>query len=247
MDQDGLLAQGGEGMALTWMDAQVNEYPVTPRSGKPVEINALWYNAVKIMEYLAHTFNDTAHVGEYTKLANKIKKSFNREFWNEKTRRLYDYIDFGRKDTRLRPNQLFAISLPFSVLDESRHDDVLDYVTEHLLTPYGLRTLAPFEDQYVHEYIGNQQSRDHAYHQGTVWPWLLGAYISAYVKVHGKNPQTQEDAKLLIEPLITHLSTAGLGSISEIFDGEAPHTPRGCIAQAWSVGELLRVLHEDIG
>jgi predicted glycogen debranching enzyme len=246
VDEDGLLAGGQHGVQLTWMDAKVKDKVVTARIGKPVEVNALWYNALRITAGLCSDFGGLAEEGKYEAMASRARESFNREFWNEARGCLYDVVAGVIKDGSVRPNQVLAISLTHPVLDESRWQPVMDVVTRELLTPFGLRTLSPFDPSYEGRYEGDLRARDHAYHQGTVWPWLLGPYITAYVRTRGRSPEVLAHCRRLFEPFRSHLKDAGLGSISEIFDGDPPHNPRGCIAQAWSVAELLRALAEDL-
>jgi glycogen debranching enzyme len=179
-------------------------------------------------------------------MAAKASRSFNKRFWNDERGCLYDCVDLIGKDDSVRPNQVMAISLTYPVLDPSRWKSVVDLVERELLTPYGLRTLSPNDPRYRGTYEGDLETRDKAYHQGTVWPWLLGPYIKAYLRAHGSSGKTIAHCVRLLEPFVEHLREAGLGQISEIFDGDQPHTPRGCIAQAWSVAELLRVLSEDL-
>ncbi len=244
MDSDGLIYAGAEGVQLTWMDAKVCDWVVTPRRGKAVEINALWFNALKIMSFLAREMSLNNESADYTALAQKVSTSFNDIFWFDKGQYLYDYIDGETKNMAIRPNQIFAISLPYSTLSTKRQRSVIEIVKEHLLTPYGLRSLSPKDRDYVGHYYGNQYERDRAYHQGTVWAWLIGPYISAYARAYAGNKDIKNYIKKLFEPFYAHLFEAGLGSISEIFDGDPPHTPRGCISQAWSVGEILRTYFE---
>ena len=246
VDQDGLLAGGEPGVQLTWMDAKVGNQVITPRSGKPVEVQALWYNALMILEALAAKFDDDSTSVECLELAILARKNFEPIFWNETGGYLYDVVDDGRRDASIRPNQILAVSLHHSMLSPEKARSVVDVVARELLTPYGLRTLAPGDPNYRPRYEGDQWSRDSAYHQGTVWPWLLGPFITAYLKVNGRTEQARRNVAGWLDPFREHLSIAGLGQISEIFDGDPPHAPRGCIAQAWSVAELLRVLAEDI-
>ena len=244
VDEDGLLMGGCEGVQLTWMDAKVGDKVITARMGKPVEINALWYNALKIMAAFAANFGGLAEEAKYDDLARCAYQAFNEVFWNAEGGYLYDNISSEGPDPSLRPNQIFAISLSFPVLEPERWRPVVDKVSKHLLTPYGLRTLSPDHPNYRGQYRGDLVARDHAYHQGTVWPWLLGHYLVAYVKTYGTSPATISRTIEQLEPLRDHLRWAGLGSISEIFDGDPPHEPNGCIAQAWSVAEVLRALVE---
>jgi len=246
VDDSGLLGSGELGVQLTWMDAKVGDWVVTPRRGKPVEIQALWYNALCIMEDLANRFSDQAAGKRYCHMAAAAHLSFNRLFWNEDLRYLHDVVNGGPPDTSIRPNQIFAVSLPHSMLPWDRARRVVEKVGEHLLTPFGLRSLAPNDRKYRGCYTGGPTERDGAYHQGTVWPWLLGPFITAYVKVNGRSEEARRQAQTWLSPLESHLSEAGLGHISEIFEGDAPHRPCGCIAQAWSVAEILRAYCEDV-
>jgi len=235
---DGLLRQGQEGYQLTWMDAKMGDWVVTPRRGKAVELNALWYNAVRLLEgWVRKELGDEAAV-RYGDQANRTKRSFNARFWNERTQHLYDVVD-GEKgnDAALRPNQLLAMSLPHAVLEERYWAPVLESARQHLLTPTGLRSLAPGEVDYKPTYHGDLRTRDAAYHQGTVWAWLIGPYVDAWLRVH---PDDFSGARSLLDGLSHHLDEACLGSVSEVFDAEKPFAPRGCCAQAWSVAEFLR-------
>jgi predicted glycogen debranching enzyme len=242
----GLLSSGEPGVQLTWMDAKVGDWVVTPRRGKPVEIQALWYNALCIMEDFARQFGDDEGQKRYCNMATVASWSFNRLFWNEKDGCLYDVVNGGTPDSSTRPNQIFAVSLPHSMLSMERARAVVHKVQEQLLTPVGLRSLAASDPQYRGRYTGGPTERDGAYHQGTVWPWLLGAFITAYVKVNGGDTKARRQAGEWLAPLQEHLSQAGLGHISEIFEGDPPHRPCGCIAQAWSVAEVLRAYVEDV-
>ncbi|HTB72818.1 MAG TPA: amylo-alpha-1,6-glucosidase [Polyangiaceae bacterium] len=236
---DGLLSQGASGYALTWMDAKVGDLVVTPRRGKAVEINALWYNALRLIaRWLDEERGDEAGAA-YRARAQRAYDAFNERFWYEAGGYLYDVIDGeSGDDPSFRPNQLLAVSLPHAVLDPSRWGNVLDQVQSQLLSPFGLRSLAPGEPRYQAKYFGPLRARDLAYHQGTVWAWLVGPFIDASMKVRGHAGPARE----LLEAFARHLGEAGVGSISEIFDAETPFTPRGCIAQAWSVAEVLRCL-----
>ena len=231
VDLDGLLYAGAEGVALTWMDAIVDGDVVTPRRGKPVEINALWYNALRIVATLT---GDALLASR----ADAVRESFEAAFWNRGAVFCFDVVN--PNDASIRPNHLFAIALPFPLFDDARAESILSLCESQLLTPVGLRTLAPSDPRYRGQLTGDQRSRDTAYHQGTVWPWLLGVYIDALVRYRGD--EGRKTAGGLIANMQAHLAEAGVGTISEIFDGDAPHTPRGCIAQAWSVGEVLRVM-----
>jgi predicted glycogen debranching enzyme len=236
---DGLLRQGAAGYQLTWMDAKVGDDVITPRRGKAVEINALFYNALCLLDgWLRRLDGDTAP--QAGALAVRLRETFNRRFWYDEGQHLYDVVDGeGGDDAACRPNQVLAISLPHPVLDESRWVPVLETVRARLLTPFGLRTLAPGHPSYRSRYYGDLRSRDAAYHQGTVWPWLIGPFIDAWLRVH---PEETGAALPLLTAFSEHLSDAGIGTVSEIFDAEPPYAPRGCIAQAWSVAEVLRTL-----
>jgi predicted glycogen debranching enzyme len=244
VDEDGLLVSGHEGVQLTWMDAKVGDWVVTPRTGKAVEIEALWYNALRIMEELAQRFGDNERREQYALMAERARESFNKLFWYEQASCLYDVVDGDQRDASIRPNQIFAASLPHSLLTPERAKSVVEVVRRDLLTPYGLRSLAPHDAQYRGRYEGDARSRDGAYHQGTVWAWLMGPFINAFLKTSDDIEEARATASDWLAPFALHLKTAGLHHISEIFDADAPHTPRGCIAQAWSVAELLRVAVE---
>jgi predicted glycogen debranching enzyme len=237
-DSDGLLTQGEAGEQLTWMDAKVDGWVVTPRRGKAVELNALWYNALCLLERWVGEEGETDAAGEYARHADRARAAFNRRFWYEDGGHLYDVVD-GEEgaDPALRPNQLLAISLPHAVLQHDRWDSVLRATRDALLTPVGLRSLAPGHPGYRSNYHGNLRERDGAYHQGTVWPWLIGPFIDAWLKAY---PDDVGGAHNFLDGLVQHLADFGVGSIAEIFDAEPPFTPRGCIAQAWSVAEVLR-------
>jgi predicted glycogen debranching enzyme len=245
LDSDGLLHAGEPGVQLTWMDAKIGDWVVTPRQGKPVEIQALWYNALHVMKRLSVGFGDRDQSARYASMAERARTRFLQVFWNEAEGCLYDAVSDDGPDGAIRPNQIFAISLPHSLLPEDKALRVLEVVEWELLTPYGLRTLSRRDSRYRGHYGGDALSRDSAYHQGTVWPWLLGPFLTAYVKVHGGTPEARERADRFLEPLRAHLWQAGLGQISEVFDGDPPHHPGGCIAQAWSVAEVLRTYIED--
>jgi predicted glycogen debranching enzyme len=245
-DSGGLLWSGEPGVQLTWMDAKVGDWVVTPRRGKPVEIQALWYNALCIMEDFARKFGDEPGQKRYSNMAAVASWSFNRQFWNENTGCLYDVVNGAPPDPSIRPNQIFTVSLAHSMLSLERARAVVEKVREDLLTPYGLRTLAPSDPAYRGRYTGGPLERDGAYHQGTVWPWLMGPFTTAYIKVHGGSEGARRQASEWLAPLRDHIADGGLGQIAEIFDGDAPHRPCGCIAQAWSVAEILRAYVEDI-
>ncbi len=239
-DDDGLIVCGDAETQLTWMDARCNNVSFTPRYGKPVEVNALWVNALHI---LAQTASDKVRRRYWLDQAQLAEKSFRKLFWNTDQSCLYDCImPDGSPDASVRPNQIFAVSLPFSCLDSEQQLSVVRTVQEHLLTPYGLRSLSSQDSRYCGRYQGDQYSRDSAYHQGTVWGFLMGPFIEAFLKANQFSPESARQAYDMITPLLDHLDNdACLGSVSEIFDGDPPHQPRGCIAQAWSVAELLRV------
>jgi predicted glycogen debranching enzyme len=235
---DGLLYAGEAGAQLTWMDAKVGDWVVTPRIGKPVEINALWYNALRIMADFARHLDQKPVL--YEELGEQAQSGFAR-FWSESAGYCYDVIDGPQgDDPALRPNQLLAVSLPYSPLTSVQQRAVVDACARHLLTSHGLRSLAPDDPAYIAHYGGDQHRRDGAYHQGTVWSWLIGPFVSAHLRAFGD----RERARSFLEPLIHHLADHGVGSVSEIFDGDPPFTPRGCIAQAWGVAELLRAWQE---
>ena len=236
---DGLLVQGEEGYQLTWMDAKVDGWVVTPRRGKAVEINALWYNALCLLaRWLSEERAGSELAGRASDEAARVRESFNARFWNPSLGYLYDVVDGEKGDSaQCRPNQLFAISLDNPVLARERWDAVLDIVERKLLTPVGLRSLAPDDPEYKPRYDGDLRARDAAYHQGTVWAWLIGPWIDAWLKVH---PDEGAEARRYLVGCIEALGEFGLGTIGEIFDAEPPYTPRGCIAQAWSVAEVLR-------
>jgi len=287
---DGLLTAGQAGVQLTWMDAKVGDWVVTPRQGKPVEINALWYNALRIAAEVARRCgiaeseermaqsngggsgttgaavsppptprnplsNDPQSISQnppsedWGALAEQCRRSFRRRFWSPAHGYLADVVDGPdlEADFSLRPNQLLAISLPYPLLEGEEARRILDAVTTSLLTPYGLRTLDPDDPRYCGRYSGNQWQRDAAYHQGTVWPWLIGPYLDAFLRVKHDSEEARQMAREILQPLLDHLGDAGLGSISEIFDGDSPHTPQGCVAQAWSIAEVLRIWRATAG
>jgi predicted glycogen debranching enzyme len=236
--KDGLLRQGEDGYQLTWMDAKVDGWVVTPRRGKAVEINALWYNALCLLSQWESDLGEQSAARRFADEAKRMRESFNRRFWCEDARHLFDVVDGpDGDDPACRPNQIFSISLPNPVLDESRWQPVMDVVQRKLLTPVGLRSLSPDHPDYKAKYFGDLRTRDAAYHQGTVWGWLIGPWIDAWLKLH---PDDRAGARRFLDGLIAHLPEFGVGSIAEIFDAEPPYTPRGCVAQAWSVGEVLR-------
>jgi predicted glycogen debranching enzyme len=241
-DKDGLITAGTPGTQLTWMDVKVDGYVPTPRHGKPVEINALWLNALRMLAEMEERLaNNIQAAVILRKLADQVAGSFIKTFWNATGGYLYDVVQGNFRDPSIRPNQIFAVSLPHTALDKAQQKAVLDCVTKHLLTPFGLRSLAPGSEKYCPKYTGNRWQRDCAYHQGTVWGWLIGPYCDAYIRVNGDGKAQRKQVGELIQGLIAHLEDAGLGSVSEIFDADPPHRPVGCFAQAWSVSELLRV------
>lgn len=244
VDDDGLLLSGEPGVQLTWMDAKVGDWVVTPRHGKPVEIQALWYNALRIMQGFSQRFGFVPNANRFGVMAERARRSFLDQFWNEAEGCLYDVVGPHGVDASIRPNQVFAISLTFPLLDAARAERVLAVVERELLTSVGLRSLSPSDPNYKGRYEGDPWHRDGAYHQGTVWPWLMGPFLTAYIRVHGDSGRARAEGWL--RAMESHLTEAGLGQISEIFDGDSPHAPRGCIAQAWSVAELIRVAAEDV-
>jgi predicted glycogen debranching enzyme len=246
MDDDGLLNAGEPGVQLTWMDAKVGDWVVTPRYGKPVEIQALWYNALRILQEFAEQFGDPERARQCAGIASKATQSFNVLFWNEADGCLYDVVQGDTRDRSIRPNQVLAVSLPFPILAYDKACSVLEVVERELLTPVGLRSLARGDSQYRPTYEGGPLQRDGSYHQGTVWPWLLGPFISAYLRVHNHRAGAKKKAAGWLRAFEAHLEDAGLGQVSEIFDAEPPYRPRGCMAQAWSVAELLRVAVEEV-
>ncbi len=246
MDSDYLIQQGPQ---LTWMDAKIGEWAVTPRAGKACEINALWYNALKTASDLGmHLGKD---VSSYETLAAGVASNFENVFWNPETNCLFDlvYLDEAGnqvKDPAIRPNQIFAVSLPYTMLSPEKEKAIVDRVEKDLLTPFGLRTLSRDHPLYKGQYHGDAINRDTAYHNGTAWPWLLGAYVKAYRKVHNYSEESLENMRALLQGFNAHLEIAGIGTISEVFDGDYPHSPGGCIAQAWSVAEIFRAYVEDV-
>ena len=239
--EDGLLRQGQEGYQLTWMDAKVDGWVVTPRRGKAVEINALWYNALRLLEGWLREVGDGENAREIAGHALKAQDSFNRRYWYDEGGYLYDVIDCDnesdKNDPACRPNQIMAISLDHPVLDSERWRPVLDVVRQRLVTPYGLRSLAPNHPDYQARYFGDLRARDAAYHQGTVWAWLIGPFVDAWLKAY---PDDRTGARGFLNAFADHLGEACVGTVSEIFDAEPPFTPRGCVSQAWSVAEVLR-------
>lgn len=250
MEEDGLIHAGSGLDQITWMDVRAGDWVPTPRHGKPVEINALWYNALKVMEQLAERFGDPSagfSAADYRGLSERVKASFREKFWWEEKGCLYDVVDGDVTDDHLRPNQIYAVSLPFAMLDEAQELRIVSVVKEKLYAGCGLRSLSCDHPDYHGIYCGSLPKRDAAYHQGTAWGFLLGGFLTAYAKVHHHSKECIQEMLAMLEPVKRHLTDSGcIGSISEIFDGDAPHRPRGCYAQAWSVGEVLRAYAQDI-
>ncbi len=236
---DNLLEAGVPGVQLTWMDAKIGDSVVTPRVGKPVEINALWYNALRIGAHWADMLGQSEDAARLTKQANDTRDSFKQRFWNEQIGCLYDVVTGTHNDASLRPNQLFSISLPFPLLDRGRAKSVVMAVHDHLLTPVGLRTLAPGDAAYRPRFEGAMAERDSAYHQGTVWPWLIGPFVAAYLYAFGRSADSLRYCEELLKTIEEQLDACCLGSISEVYDAEAPQRPGGCPAQLWSVAQLI--------
>lgn len=241
MDDNGLIWQGESGVALTWMDAVVDGVPVTPRTGYAVEICALWYNAIRFTLDMAELNGDQSFVKKWKSIPGLIEDHFMDVFWYDKGRYLADYVDHKGQNTAMRPNQIFAISLPFSLVPPSEQRHVVDRIRSELYTKKGLRTLSPKNPAYIGEYDGDQRNRDKAYHQGTVWPWLLGHFFTSHIKVRGREDSFQL-ADDLMNTFNEDMTTYGIASIAEIYDGDPPHRPKGAISQAWSVAEVIRIL-----
>lgn len=244
MEEDGLIHAGSGLDQVTWMDVRVGDWVATPRHGKPVEINALWYHALCLMEEWATRFGEDG--SHYAALAAHAKESFTKEFWNEKDGCLYDVVDGLEGDATLRPNQIYAVSLPHRMLDADKEKAIVDKVYEKLYAKTGLRSLSPDDKEYHPTYEGCLDKRDHAYHQGTSWGFLLGSFLTAYVHVYGTSKEVIKQADAMLDATREQFYHGCIGSIAEIFDGDEPHTSRGCYAQAWSVGEILRAYTEDI-
>jgi predicted glycogen debranching enzyme len=244
--EDALLSCGQPGVQLTWMDAKIGDWVVTPRIGKPVEIQALWYNALCVLRDFAEDFADSERTLFLRAYAAKVRESFNAQFWNAEASCLYDVVSNEQRDGSIRPNQVFAVSLHHQLLPAERARQVVNVIERELLTPLGLRTLSRGDPSYRAHYQGDARERDSAYHQGTVWPWLMGAFLSACAKIHGRSDESRHQCEMWLQPFAEHLRAAGLGQVSEITDAEWPFEPRGCIAQAWSVAELLRAAVEDV-
>ena len=246
MDSDNLITHGGQ---LTWMDAKIGDYEVTPRNGKTCEINALWYNALKTASYLSEHLNEDTYA--YDVMADNVSRRFVRVFWNPDEKCLFDCISIDGEDTvvrdsSIRPNQILAVSLTHTMLPRKKGLGIVSRIERDLLTPVGLRTLSKDNPGYKNRYIGDAVARDIAYHNGTVWPWLIGPYVSAYTKLNNHSQKSIDYARSILLSFDEHLHEGGIGSISEICDGDYPHTPRGCISQAWSVAEILRAYIEDV-
>jgi predicted glycogen debranching enzyme len=239
MLDNGLIYAGVEGKALTWMDAVVDDMAVTPRIGLPVEINALWYNALRFSLELAKKADDGNFINEWKDLPEIIESSFIREFWNESAGYLADYVNGDFKDMSVRPNQVIAAALKYSPLTNEMKKSILDVVENELLTPRGLRTLSPKNPEYKGVYEGNQKERDLAYHQGTAWPWLLEHFCKAYLDIYKQTGLSL--VKKIYDGFEEEMSERGIGSVSEVYDGDPPHQGKGAISQAWSVAALLRI------
>jgi predicted glycogen debranching enzyme len=244
VDADGLLWHGPQS---TWMDAVVDGQPVTPRAGKAVEVQALWYNTLRILELISKKFEEHSAAEKYAGMAEKARMSFSEKFWNYEKNCLFDVVNENYSDGSFRPNQIIAVALDFTMLDNARNEKIVDSVYHELWTPFGLRSLAKNDPRYVGIYSGDRRNRDMAYHNGTVWPWLLGPFTTAFLKVKGFGSLKRDYAlRTLLEPFLTnHVANMQPGTASEIFDGDSPHTPRGCILQAWSVAEPMRAYLED--
>jgi predicted glycogen debranching enzyme len=246
VDIDGLLMAGEPGVQLTWMDAKVGNWVVTPRRGKPVEIQALWYNALRTIEQFAEKFDRASDRKHYQEMAARAQRNFPALFWNSSAECLYDVVNGELRDAAIRPNQIFAVSLFHKMLPLEKARGVVNAVERELLTPYGLRSLAPGDPQYHGRFEGDPHSRDSAYHQGTAWPWLLGPFITAYLEVNGRSAKARKQAEQWLAEFRRFIEEDGLGQIPEVFDGDTPHRAGGCLAQAWSVAELLRVSVEEL-
>jgi predicted glycogen debranching enzyme len=248
MDQDGMITGGLDGVQLTWMDVKIGDWVVTPRHGKPVEVQALWVRALAVAASLADQFGETAYAEQCRQDRTLAITSFRERFWYRTGGYLLDVVDGPTgDDASLRPNQIFALALDDQLVTDSQAKQILQLMKERLLTPVGLRTLAPEDIRFCGSYEGGVSVRDSAYHQGTVWPFLLGPFVTAWVKTYGNSAAVRRDARMFLEGLSEHLEDGCVGQVSEIFDGQLPHRPRGCFAEAWSVAEPLRALIEDIG
>ncbi len=247
VDSDGLLYGGEEGTMVTWMDAKVGDWVVTPRIGKPVEINALWYNALCMMAHWAAEFEEADYAQKMRGMADRAKESFEAKFWNEAAGCAFDVIDGPNgNEAKIRPNQIFTAALPFTLFDIEKRKAIMTVAKDRLLTPVGPRSLDPGDPDYHPHYEGDRHHRDAAYHNGTVWPWLTGPFVTAYLRTFGRSKENVAYCKEIVNSFETSLLGDSLGSINEIYDGDPPHTARGCIAQAWSVAEILRVLRSDL-
>jgi predicted glycogen debranching enzyme len=244
VDSDGLLLHGPQ---LTWVDSSVEGKPVNPRAGKAVEIQALWHNGLKILALLAEKFGERDRAESIAAMADRAKRSFLEKFWNAERNCLYDVIAQDGNDASLRPNQIVTCALDFMALDREKAEKVVEVVERELLTPFGLRTLARSDPRYVGVYAGVRRSRDRAYHNGTVWPWLLGPFTTAFLRVKDCTELARGNVlkNFLMPFFMKQVFESGLGTLSEIFDGDSPHKPRGCVAQAWSIAEPLRAFVED--
>ncbi len=248
MDHDGMITGGVDGVQLTWMDVKIGDWVVTPRHGKPVEVQALWVRALAVATSLADQFGETAYAAQCRQDRARATASFRERFWYRTGGYLLDVVDGPTgDDASLRPNQIFALALDDQLVTDSQAKQILQLVKERLLTPVGLRTLAPEDIRFCASYEGGVSERDGAYHQGTVWPFLLGPFVTAWVKTYGDSAAVRRDARMFLDGLSEHMADGCVGQVSEIFDGQLPHHPRGCFAQAWSVAEPLRALIEDIG
>jgi predicted glycogen debranching enzyme len=245
VDADGLLAHGPQ---LTWMDTVVDGAPYTPREGKAVEVQALWYNALRTVQLLAERYGDNALADHYYILSERAKNSFVEKFWNHQANCLFDVITNSGPDYSVRPNQVIACALDFNMLKKDKATQVVDFVQRELFTPAGLRTLPPNDSRYKGNYAGHREDRDRAYHSGSIWPWQTGAFTTAYLKAKGYSDVNRQYALYyFIKPLFyNQIRLGGLGTVSELYDGDSPFIPRGCIAQAWSVAEPLRAYVEDV-
>lgn len=246
VDDDGLLVARQPGQPTTWMDAKSGDWAPTPRYGRAVEVNALWFNALRIGSVIAARAGEESLQREWTKLADRARDAFDHRFWNHDANCCYDVVDGPGADSAIRPNQLLAISLPFSILSLDRHARVLEVVGRELLTPVGVRTLSPHHPQYAGKYRGYVDERDRAYHQGTAYPWLLGPYVTAALKVRGRSAQVRAEAGQLLEGCFAYMRDQGVGQVCELFDGSAPHRAGGVRSSARSVGELIRCYVEDV-
>ncbi|HXX72833.1 MAG TPA: amylo-alpha-1,6-glucosidase [Candidatus Acidoferrales bacterium] len=245
-DEDLLLNIGDSNVQLTWMDAKIGNFVVTPRNGKPVEINALWHSALDTMNGIAKLLGQTEDQDSFERSAQQVATAFANTYWNQKSGCLFDRVTGSIPDASVRPNQIIAVSLPRPILSHEQENAVVKCVERELLTPYGLRTLSPNDREYVGQYRGDQKRRDLAYHQGSVWPWLLGPFVRGFIRASGDGSSARQTALRYLAPILAYAADDGLGFIPELFDGDAPHLAGGCIAQAWSVAAVLRSYYEDI-